>query len=165
MTSCAATARRRATTNGHGHTVGWLPTDPDSSLRLMAYNAHGSYLLGSTSATGGYGKQQKTLSSHLGRKGNMPSVVPPTFHMAYAMRHVLHRWPLTDALRDSLPPAKAGRRRANGWYSPSSFPEMALSRWPSVAVGRRQLLVPLRVISICATFSISRRPRAVKPVQ
>lgn len=95
----------------------------------------------------------------------------PWFHphstrrMQSSARRVLHCWPITDALRDSLPPVKAGRCRANGWYSQSSLPEMALSRWPSVAVGRRLLLVPLYAITIRTTFSISRGGPAVKPVQ
>jgi len=95
----------------------------------------------------------------------------PWFHphftrrMQSPARHVLHSWPITDALRDSLPPVKAGRCRASGWYSQSSLPEMALSRWPSVAVGRRLLLVPLYAITIRTTFSISRREPTVKPVQ
>ena len=110
---------------------------------------------------------KKTLSSRLGRKGN----ILPWFHphstrrMQSPARHVLHSWPITDALRDSLPPVKAGRCRASGWYSQSSLPEMALSRWPSVAVGRRLLLVPLYAITIRTTFSISRREPTVKPVQ
>jgi hypothetical protein len=84
----------------------------------------------------------------------MPSVVPPTFHVA-PKRYVLHRWPITVALRDSLPPAKAGRCRANGWYSLPSFPEMALSQWPPVAVGSYQLLVPLCARYIRSAISIS----------
>ena len=95
----------------------------------------------------------------------------PWFHphstrrLQSSARRALHSWPITDALRDSLPPMKAGRCRASGWYSLSSVPEMALSRWPSVAVGRRLLLVPLYAITIRTAFSISRGEPAVKPVQ
>jgi len=95
----------------------------------------------------------------------------PWFHphftrqMQSSARRVLHSWPITDALRDSLPPEKAGWCRASGWYSQSSLPEMALSRWPSVAVGKRLLLVPLYAITIRTAFSISRGGLAVKPVQ
>ena len=95
----------------------------------------------------------------------------PWFHPHFTRRlqlparRVLHSWPITDALRDSLPPVKAGRCRASGWFSRSSVPEMALSRWPSVAVGRRLLLVPLYAITIRTAFSISRGRPAVKPVQ
>ena len=95
----------------------------------------------------------------------------PWFHphsarrMQSSARRALHSWQITDALRDSLPPVKVGRCRANGWYSQSSLPEMALSRWPSVAVGRRLLLVPLYAITIRTTFSISRSGPTVKPVQ
>ena len=95
----------------------------------------------------------------------------PWFHphstrrLQSSARRALHSWPITDALRDSLPPMKAGRCRASGWYSLSSVPEMALSRWPSVAVGRRLLLVPLYAITIRTAFSISRGGPAVKPVQ
>ncbi|HEY1390922.1 MAG TPA: hypothetical protein VGF38_20470, partial [Ktedonobacterales bacterium] len=32
-------------------------------------------------------RHKKTLSSRLGRKGSMPSVVPPTFHAANAITH------------------------------------------------------------------------------
>ena len=95
----------------------------------------------------------------------------PWFHphftrrMQSPARRALHSWPITDALRDSLPPMKAGRCRASGWYSLASLPEMALSRWPSVAVGKRLLLVPLYAITIRTAVSISRGEPAVKPVQ
>lgn len=110
---------------------------------------------------------KKTPSSRLGRKGNsLPWFHPHSTRQKQSLAcRVLHCWPITDALRDSLPPVKAGWCRANGWYSQSSLPEMALSRWPSVAVGRRLLLVPLYAITIRTTFSISRGGPAVKPVQ
>jgi len=39
---------------------------------------------------------KKTLSSRLGRKGNTPSVVPPTFHTANAITRSSHASLLAD---------------------------------------------------------------------
>jgi hypothetical protein len=56
----------------------------------MAYSAHGfvffdCYWRGACVTHVTTKRHKKTLSSHLGRKGNMPSVVPPTFHAAHAI--------------------------------------------------------------------------------
>lgn len=87
----------------------------------------------------------------MGRKGvQAPFVVPPKFRVPRhcGRTHAFVMGQITVADRGTLPPARSATAglgsRARGGYSPMRWPRAALSRWPPLAVGACQLLVPFK---------------------